>query len=231
MAGRRLTPDPSVVQSVTEIVDPTLAQPMAGMAQPGVVTPTAAMIPPGMVRAQQEAGQARVAAFSEFEQADQPFATFHGDEDQSQGGSAPAPPAPEVVTELDPQERLDLSMLMTIGRRVKKIDVFNHPVVIESLTVGDDQQIGLYCKEYQGAPPADSRSYQIAVCACGIRSVDGVPLYQPLSTEESPGAIFRIKADKLQKWYPATITEIYQAILQLDKEFAELADKVGKSNG
>ena len=111
------------------------------------------------------------------------------------------------------------------------VDVFGHPVEIESLSVGDDQRIGLYCKEYQDAPPADSRSYQIAVCAAGVRQLDHKPLYQPLSDEESAQSIFVKRAAEIEKLYPAVVTEIYRAIMNLDIKFAELLDKLGKQKG
>ena len=152
----------------------------------------------------------------------EPFAAFHPGEGDE------APKTDEEVTTLTDEERAHFVMLAGIGRRTKTIDVFGHQVVIESLTVGDDQKIGLYCKEYKDAPPADSRSFQIAVCACGIRSVDNRPIYHALSDDED---VFMAKVNKLITMYPPVITEIYRAILDLDREFAELSEKLKKAKG
>jgi len=136
----------------------------------------------------------------------------------------------EVVTELTDEERGWFETLLTVGRRSKTITVLGHEVVIQNLNTDDDLRIGLFCKEFQGAPPADSRSYQLATCAAGVRSVDGVPLYQPLG-ETSDQEMFDQKIARLRKYYPVTITQIYREILALDGEFVELATKLGKLNG
>jgi len=224
MAGRRLTPNPAQVQPINEFVEPSLAQPVVPMGAMSAQNPGAgpnvgvpAMVHPGLMRAQQEAEEAakNIAA---FQPASEPFAKFHGDDEGK-------------VTELTPAERQLFSSLLTLGRMTDIVDVFGHPVEIESLSVGDDQRIGLYCKEYQDAPPADSRSYQIAVCAAGVRQLDHKPLYQPLSDEESAQSIFVKRAAEIEKLYPAVVTEIYRAIMNLDIKFAELLDKLGKQKG
>ena len=243
MAGRRLTPNPAQVQPINEFVEPSLAQPVVPMGAMSAQNPGAgpnvgvpAMVHPGLMRAQQEAEEAakNIAA---FQPDSEPFAKFHGDDEGPPGfepkeGELPEEPEEEEkVTELTPAERQLFSSLLTLGRMTDIVDVFGHPVEIESLSVGDDQRIGLYCKEYQDAPPADSRSYQIAVCAAGVRQLDHKPLYQPLSDEESAQSIFVKRAAEIEKLYPAVVTEIYRAIMNLDIKFAELLDKLGKQKG
>jgi len=136
----------------------------------------------------------------------------------------------ELVTELSDEERLWFEALLTVGRRSKTITVLGHEVVIQNLNTDDDLRIGLFCKEFQGAPPADSRAYQLATCAAGIRSVDGSPLYQPLGNNSDQEA-FDQKLSRLREYYPVVITQIYREILSLDGEFMELAQKLGKLNG
>jgi len=245
MSGRRLTPNPAQVQPVSEFVEPSLAQPVTPMGVmpsqnpgtgPNVGVP--AMVSPQLMRAQQEAEEAakNIAA---FQPASEPFAKFHGDNEGPPGFEPKQGEKPEEseeeeeekVTELTPAERGLFSSLLTLGRMTDIVDVFGHPVEIESLSVGDDQRIGLYCKDYQNAPPADSRSYQIAVCAAGIRKMAGLTIYQPISDEESAQSIFLNRATQIEKLYPAVITEIYRAIMNLDVKFAELLDKLGKQKG
>ena len=136
----------------------------------------------------------------------------------------------ELLTELSDEERLWFETLLTVGRRSKTITVMGHEVVIQNLNTDDDLRIGLFCKEFQNAPPADSRAYQLATCAAGIRSIDGQPLYQPLGGNSDQEA-FDQKAARLRAYYPVVITQIYREILSLDGEFMELAQKLGKLKG
>ena len=135
----------------------------------------------------------------------------------------------EEVTELTDEERVLFQSLMTVGRRSKSIDVMGHPVVIQSLRVADDLRIGLWCKKYEETR-GFQRAYQLGVCAAGIRTIDGKPLYESL-TPSAEDEIFGAKVEKLENYYPIVINQIYNAIIGLDSEFAELAMKLGKLKG
>jgi hypothetical protein len=134
------------------------------------------------------------------------------------------------VTNLSEEDRRAFDTLLTCGRRTKTIEVMGHKVTIESLNVDDDLRIGVYCKEYRDSD-AFPRAIQVATCAAGIRAINNRPMYSALSSDESSESIFQIKVDKLAKYYPIVITEIYREILNLDAEFAELAMKLGKLKG
>lgn len=135
----------------------------------------------------------------------------------------------EEVTELTDEERVLFQSLMTVGRRSKSIDVLGHTVVIQSLRVADDLRIGLWCKKYEETR-GFQRAYQLGVCAAGIRTIDGKPLYESL-TPSAEDEIFESKVEKLQDYYPIVINQIYNSIIGLDAEFAELAMKLGKLKG
>src|SRR6516225_4303989 len=135
----------------------------------------------------------------------------------------------EVFTPTD-EERNQFATLMSCGKRTKVIDVLGHSVGIESLNVDDDLRIGLFTKEFRESD-AYARAVHIATCAAGIQTIDGRLLYTPISQDETSEAVFRAKAEKLKKFYPVAITEIYREILNLDAEFAELAIKLGKLKG
>ena len=140
--------------------------------------------------------------------------------------SNPEPP----VTELTDQERSDFAALITVGRRTKKISVMDHSVVIQTLKTGDEMRIGLMTKPYletQGF----SRAYQVAVCAAGIVEVDGKPLWRSLSETPDEDEAFRKSVDILEDFYPIVISQIYQGIMELEREFADLAIKLGKLSG
>lgn len=141
----------------------------------------------------------------------------------------PPEPVEEVVTELTDEERHDLQQLITVGRRIKTVDVMGFSVRVRSLKVSDDLRIGLYCKPYKDTDMAQ-RAFQVGVCAAGIVDVDGAPLVSslaPMTKDEE----FDKKAGVVSEYYPITLTQIYQAIMALDQEFAALAVKLGKLSG
>ena len=137
----------------------------------------------------------------------------------------------EKITELTDEERVWFSSLLTCGRRYKTITVMgDHKVAVQTLNADDDLRIGMYTKQFKDSD-AYPRAYQIAVCASGIRTVDSRPLYQPITEDEDEQAVFTEKVERMSKFYPVVVTEIYRAIMELDGEFAELARKLGKLNG
>ena len=142
-------------------------------------------------------------------------------------------PAPEAVpvTELTADERRDFASLMTCGRRSKTITVMGHPVVIHTLTTADEMRIGLFTKKYLETQVGFQRAYQVAVCAAGIREVQGQPLFSSLREVTSEDEIFDKSVEEIQKYYPIVISQIYQGIMDLEREFAELAIKLGKLTG
>lgn len=138
---------------------------------------------------------------------------------------------PPPVTELTDQERRDFASLMTCGRRSKKITIMGHPVVIQTLTTADEMRIGLFTKAYAETQLGFQRAYQVAVCAAGIREVQGKPLFSSLRETTSEDEIFDKKVEAVSEFYPIVVTQIYQAIMDLEREFAELAIKLGKLSG
>jgi len=142
----------------------------------------------------------------------------------------------EEVVEEDPvvvlsdEERSLFRSLMTVGRRTKTLSVMDHSVFIETLNIDDELQVGLACREYEGTK-AFARAYQLAVCAAAVKEVDGIPLYQALSESVEPSEVFDKKLEKLKKYYPVVLYKIYRGVLELEQEFAELVEKLGKQQG
>lgn len=136
----------------------------------------------------------------------------------------------EEVTELTDDERALFQSLLTVGQRTKTINVFDHSVEIQSLRVSDDLRISLYTKKYEESRGL-ARSYQLAVCAAGIRSIDGQPIFQPLSHTATEDEAFDKKVEYLKDFYPIVINQIYNEIIGLDTEFMEFCEKLGKLNG
>lgn len=136
---------------------------------------------------------------------------------------------PETV--LTDAERRDFAALLTCGRRSKTITVMGHPVVIQTLTTGDEMRIGLCTKKYTDTQLGFQRAYQVAVCAAGVREVQGKPLFSSLKEITSEDEIFDKSFEAVSEFYPVVVTQIYQAIMDLEREFAELAIKLGKLTG
>ena len=107
---------------------------------------------------------------------------------------------------------------------------WRHTVVVQTLCGDDDLRIGLYVKDYVGSM-GEQRAYQIAVAAAGIRTIDGQPLVQSLFAEADNDALFDQKVAKVAQMYPTVINRIYRAVMDAEKEFVELATKLGKLDG
>lgn len=136
----------------------------------------------------------------------------------------------DPVVQLTDEERALFRSLMTVGKRSKTISVMDHSVLIETLNIDDELQVGLACKEYENTK-AFARAYQLAVCAASIKEVDGIALYQALSEDVTPAEVFVKKLEKLKKYYPVVLYKIYRGVLDLEQEFAELVEKLGKQKG
>jgi hypothetical protein len=135
------------------------------------------------------------------------------------------------VTELTDSERQDFASLLTCGRRSKKIAVMGHSVVIQTLKTGDEMRVGLFTKKYLESQLGFQRAYHVAVCAAGIREVQGKPLFSGLREVTDEDEIFDKNVEAVMEFYPIVVTQVYQAIMDLEREFAELALKLGKLPG
>jgi len=135
------------------------------------------------------------------------------------------------VTELTSEERRDFASLLTCGRRSKKISVMGHSVVIQTLKTGDEMRVGLFTKKYLESQLGFQRAYQVAVVAAGVREIQGKPLFKELREVTNEDEIFDKNVEAVLEYYPIVVTQIYQAIMDLEREYAELAIKLGKLKG
>lgn len=142
---------------------------------------------------------------------------------------SPAEEEPEAE-DLSPEEQVMFASLLTCGRRTKMVKVLDHVVVVQTLNCDDDLRIGLWAKPYV-ASLGEQRAYQIGVAAAGIRSIDGQPFVNPLYSDADESALFDEKAAKVSKMYPHVVQRIHRAVLDAEKEFVALVDRLGKSSG
>jgi hypothetical protein len=141
----------------------------------------------------------------------------------------PQDPEELPVTVLTDDERLDFSSLLTVGKRSKKIMIADHEVTIETLTVADEMRIGLYTKPHMGSQ-GFSHAYRVGVLASGIREVNGQPLFRTLK-QLNKEEYFDKAVGIIEEYYPIVVDRIFTEIMNLDREFAELAIKAGKLPG
>lgn len=134
------------------------------------------------------------------------------------------------LTELTEAERTTFSTLLSCGQMATEIDVMGFPVTIENLDTNDDLMVGQFAKDYLGSD-AYQRAWQLATVACGIRTIEGRPVYTPMIENPSDQHMFNETVKRLGKYRPVVITEIYTEILKLDLEFGELRETLVKPNG
>ena len=136
----------------------------------------------------------------------------------------------EEVTELSDEERSTFQSLVTIGQITRTIDVLGHPVILRTMSVADELMVGLESQKYRGSE-AFARAYQSAVVAATVVTIDGKALYTPISAEESDSEVFTHRLKKVHALYPLVVSEIYRKYMEVESEFAKLAQKLGKLRG
>lgn len=137
-----------------------------------------------------------------------------------------APEEPEHTT-LTAEERESFSDLLTVGRRTKTVSLFDHKVVLASLNVDDEIMIGQATKEYSNSQTFP-RAWQSATVAASIRSMDGEAWGQSLYADAEASVLFEEKWAKVRRMYPLVVQALYNEVIQMEAEFAELARKLGK---
>lgn len=136
-------------------------------------------------------------------------------------------PESDPRTQLSAEERENFRDLLTVGRRTKTVDLFDHKIVLASLNVDDEVMIGQATKDFIGSQTFP-RVWQSATVAAAIRSVDGEAWGQSMFQDEEPEVRFSSKWKKVRSMYPLVIQHLYNEVIQMESEFAELARKLGK---
>lgn len=214
MSGRRRPPEPAIpvgARGDHQLAPPELVDPHGGKVMPPAP-------PKEQILASTDPDEAPVPPPGAGE--DGPF---YRDEAAAEGEEP-------LGEDLSPEEEVMFASLLTCGRRSKTVKVLDHTVVVETLNNDDDLRIGLFVKDYVGSI-GEQRAYQVGVAAAGIRTFDGRPLATTVYTDVDQSALFDEKAAIVLKMYPLVTQRIYRAVLEAEKEFAELVERLGKSNG
>lgn len=147
-------------------------------------------------------------------------------DDDAEDEEDEAPEEPDH-TELTEQDRESFRDLLTVGRRTKTVELFDHKVVLASLNVDDEVMIGQATKSFVGSQTFP-RAWQSATVAASIRSVDGEAWGQSMFADEEPEVRFESKWAKVRRMYPLVVQALYNEVTTMEAEFAELARKLGK---
>jgi hypothetical protein len=132
---------------------------------------------------------------------------------------------PEKRLVLTLEERTDLAKLLTVGRRTKKITLAGHQVTIQTLKGDDEMRIGLFTKPYLDTQ-GFARAYHVGVCAASVVEIKGQPLWDSLMPIEDPTERFNKNVEAIGQFYPIVISRLYDAVMDLEREFAQLALKL-----
>lgn len=129
---------------------------------------------------------------------------------------------------LEEDEREYFKNALRIGWHEKTAHVFGHEVRARTLTVDEELQVAEIVSPHQGST-ALSRAWTVANVAAAVQEIDGKPLFVPISSEDSAKIVHR-KYDKIKKYYPAFIDQIYADVVKpMNTELVErLRTKLGK---
>lgn len=146
------------------------------------------------------------------------------------GETAPgetAPPDSEPV--LTGEERDYFARAIEIGNESRTDTIYGHTVTVRTMTMAEELAVGQHIKPFLGTS-SQAQAYRAAVVAATITDIDGVPLYTPVR-KMSPAEIVEAKWNALQDYYPAFINAVYKVVQAMEKDVAQLLEKLGKSEG
>lgn len=106
--------------------------------------------------------------------------------------------------------------LMNIGRLTKDVTLYGDDIVLRTLKVGEELEIGLLIQKWTGTPE-EGRAYAVATVAASIESLNGKRLVGQLGPSEVDE--LRRKFEYVRtKWYWPTIQLIYEEYITLQRE-------------
>ncbi len=145
-------------------------------------------------------------------------------------------PVEEPIRPLDPtpslsqDEEAELLNLVELGRQTRTVDVLGHRVVLSSLTVDDELQVGQVVKPYIGTI-AQARAHRTGLLAAAVREIDGVPLWSPLRVSDRQNDVAK-KFERLSEYHAAVIDTMYERYIEFEQEVGKVfTERLGESAG
>lgn len=128
---------------------------------------------------------------------------------------------------LDGNEEKEFNQALFLGAKRGHLTVLGHEIHYELLNVDKELQITEAVKQWEGTR-GWQRAYKTAVAAAAIITIDGEPLYHPLTPQEERQLVQK-KFDKLKGYYPIFVDKVYEEVLRVEMDNAEgLIQKLGK---
>lgn len=128
----------------------------------------------------------------------------------------------EKITFTESEESLLKTHLLN-GSRTKTVDVLGHSILLRTISVREELEVISLIKEWEETRGL-SKAFKTAVLAAAIVTIDGEPLYTPLSTEEK--STLPKKFEKVGKFYPLFVNRIYEGFRELEEDTDKLLQKL-----
>lgn len=115
--------------------------------------------------------------------------------------------------DFDPRVYNDIEGLLYLGKLTSNVTIYGHAFVLKTLTRGERLAVTLVTKEYEDTL-GEADALQTALVAASIITVDGRPLYLPLSPEDDGKALDRVRIhfEHICKWYDPLLEALYAEI-------------------
>lgn len=144
----------------------------------------------------------------------------------SQEAGAQEDPLPEF----DPRFREEFEGLLYIGALTETFTWLGHQFQIRTLTTGEVLEVALAAKPYEGTEGAD-KSYQAAVVAACVMSIDGKPMPAPITKDPGDTPFLNRFRYVLEHWYPTVLDAVYERYYRLEITVREVIDAMGNRSG
>lgn len=116
--------------------------------------------------------------------------------------------------------------LLTLGKLVKKIDLYGHTFIIRTLKVGEELEVGLIADKYRQTNEA-GRAYATAVVAAALERVDGKPPVVPIGPSED--SILQEKYEFVRsRYYWPIVRKLYESYVDLVRQQEEALEELIK---
>ena len=126
------------------------------------------------------------------------------------------------------EHKTPLMGLLFLGYLEDEFDYAGHRFVIHTLTQGELLIASNLIERYESTI-GRNRAYKASILACAVKSVDGQPLYQPLSESEAKEDMTRKAFDVVLQWFPNVVDELYDRFEHLDRQVSSVVKSLGES--
>lgn len=134
------------------------------------------------------------------------------------------------LPEFDPKHREEFEGLLYLGRLTETFRMFGHTFVVKTLTTEELAEIGLIVRPYAGTN-AENAVYQSAVVAAAVVTVDGQPLPQAITVDDSD-ELATVKFPYVKKnWMPPVREAIYNRCFRLELTTRRVLSAMGEASG